>query len=139
MILTNNKDVAVFNGELFEVLTVTRADSLGWELLVRSDEGTERTLSVYREGFLGQEEQGRAKNTGYGLKGDRALATYGQVITVHKSQGSQWPSVYLVNETPGMIAMADRRGGDGAADARRWLYTGVTRAEREVVIAAPVR
>lgn len=138
MVLTNNKDAAVFNGELFEVREVA-ADAIGYRLTVVSDAGLERSLAVYREGFRGQEEQARAKNSGMGMRGDRVLATFGQAITVHKAQGSEWPHVYVVNETPGMIAMTSKRQGMGEAlsQARAWMYTGVTRASERVTITSP--
>ncbi len=138
MVLTNNKDAAVFNGELFQVLAV-KPDDLGYWLTVATDDDGERELLVYREGFLGQEEQARAKNTGLGMRGERVLVTFGQAITVHKAQGSEWPHVYVVNETPGMIAMAGRREGMTAAtdQARAWMYTAATRASEKVTITRP--
>lgn len=46
---------------------------------------------------------------------------YGYAITAHKSQGSQWDEVYL-------LEIADRD------NATRWLYTAVTRAAKRLVI-----
>ena len=49
---------------------------------------------------------------------------YAYAITVHKSQGSEWDSVLLADD--GMMA--------GQKDFRkRWLYTAVTRAKKELV------
>lgn len=48
---------------------------------------------------------------------------YGYAITAHKSQGSQWDEVYL-------LEIADRD------NATRWLYTAVTRAAKRLVIFA---
>lgn len=48
---------------------------------------------------------------------------FGYAITCHKSQGSQWGKVAIVDEFP----------EDDEVMYRRWLYTAVTRAEREVV------
>lgn len=50
---------------------------------------------------------------------------YAYAITVHKSQGSEYPRVILVEEYP--------RHGDDDYKAR-WLYTGITRARDELVI-----
>lgn len=138
MVLTNNSDAAVFNGEIFTVTKVWGNSAMGPNLLVCSDTGVERDLHVFHEGFRGQEEQGRAKNSGMGLKGHRVLATFAQAITVHKAQGSEWDSVYMADETPGMIAVTERREGRAAAleQARRWLYTGATRARERLTIAA---
>ncbi len=48
---------------------------------------------------------------------------YGYALTVHKSQGSQWNKVVLFDESNCF-----------KKDARRWLYTGITRAAEEVKI-----
>lgn len=138
MVLTNNRDLAVFNGELFDVLSVRDGD-LGPTLTVRSETGQERSLPVFWEGFGGLEAQQAAKASGAGGKGQRALATFGQAITVHKAQGSEWPHVYVVNELPQMISMASRREGRTAAleQARKWAYTAATRAQEKVTITAP--
>ena len=45
-------------------------------------------------------------------------------MTVHKSQGSQWDKVFIVNESD-----AFRK------DRHRWLYTAVTRASEKVMIS----
>ncbi len=49
---------------------------------------------------------------------------YGYAITCHKSQGSQWPTVFIRDES-----WAFRE------DAKRWLYTALTRAETKVMVA----
>ena len=48
---------------------------------------------------------------------------YGYVLTVHKSQGSQWDDVVLFDES---FAFQDSRA--------RWLYTGITRAAKRLSI-----
>ena len=48
---------------------------------------------------------------------------YGYVLTVHKAQGSQWDDVYLFDES---FAFREH--------ARRWLYTGITRAATRITI-----
>ncbi|MBX7137450.1 MAG: ATP-binding domain-containing protein [Oligoflexia bacterium] len=47
------------------------------------------------------------------------VATYGNALSVHKSQGGQWKAVMLYPEFP-------------FADDARWLYTGITRAQSEL-------
>jgi superfamily I DNA/RNA helicase len=66
------------------------------------------------------------------------LATFAQAITVHKAQGSQWGSVYVVNETPGILYVGQKNGSRAKAieQARRWMYTAVSRAEHTVTITA---
>ena len=53
-------------------------------------------------------------------------AEWGWAITAHKSQGSQWDRVCVFNES--------RYFRD---DAKRWLYTAVTRAKRELLLIHP--
>ena len=48
---------------------------------------------------------------------------YGYALTVHKSQGSQWDEVVLFDESR---AFREHRA--------RWLYTGVTRAAKRLVL-----
>jgi len=48
---------------------------------------------------------------------------YGYVLTVHKAQGSQWDDVMLFDES-----FAFRE------NARRWLYTGITRAATRLTV-----
>lgn len=138
MCLANNKDMAVFNGQQFDVVGVTGQGTLGPTLELGDDEGRVRTLATFADGFAGQEMQDQAKKSGAGWKGQRMLATFAQAITVHKAQGSEWPSVYVVNETPAMMSMTSRREGHAAAveQARRWMYTAVSRASDRVTVTA---
>ncbi|MET0417857.1 MAG: AAA family ATPase [Actinoplanes sp.] len=137
MCLTNNQELGVFNGQQFTV----RADRGQGSLIVQDDEGDEREINVYASGFMGQDEQVAAKNSGAGGRGDRMLATYAQAITVHKSQGSEWPSIYIVNELDAMISQNSAHSGELAAyrAARRWAYTAISRASESVTITAPRR
>lgn len=137
MCLTNNRDLAVFNGQQFEVLGV-RPGTLGPTLILRDDAGAERVIPAFQDGFEGREMQDQAKESGAGRKGGRMLATFAQAITVHKAQGSEWGSVYVVDETPSMIAMTERRKGrtEALEQARRWAYTAVSRASERVTVTA---
>jgi len=141
MCLTNNKDLAVFNGQQFQVLD-TQPGALGPTLTVLDlDNGVERTIPVYADGFQGQEAQVAAKNSGAGMRSQRMLATFAQAITVHKAQGSQWGHVYVVDETPTMIWAAGKKEGPRRAvdQARQWMYTAVTRASDRVTVSQPGR
>lgn len=55
---------------------------------------------------------------------------FGYCITAHASQGSQWRTVYVIDES-----FCFNRGTDGYKNANRWLYTAVTRASENLVIA----
>ena len=128
--LVNNKDLGVLNGQTFQVLDVKKDQLMtgidATALLLR-EEGTdtERWIEVYPEGFQGLDGEATLK-TKRAFRGQVGAFTFAHAITVHKSQGSEWDSVYVVDETPGM---GDR------ADARRWLYTAASRARESVVLA----
>lgn len=138
MCLTNNRDLAVFNGQMFEVLD-SAPGTLGPTLTLRGDDGQTRQVPVYADGFLGRDMQDQAKKSGAGMRGQRMLATFGQAITCHKSQGSEWDSVYVVNELDRLVSMTARKEGiaAGLTYGRRWLYTAVSRAKNKVTITAP--
>lgn len=52
---------------------------------------------------------------------------FGYCLTVHKAQGSQWEKVTVCDD-----GFAKRM----PEDRRRWLYTAITRAQKELVIVA---
>jgi len=140
MCLTNNKDLSVFNGAQFTVLESTPA-ALGPTLRLLDDDGHERVIPTFTDGFQGMDLEKQAKGSGAGVRGGRMLATFSQAITCHKSQGSEWDHVYVVNELPNMMSMVTRKDGIKAAEAqgRQWLYTAATRAAKEVTITTPAR
>lgn len=133
MCLVNNKrDLGVLNGQQFEVLDVKD----DWTLLLRDDVGIDRWIEVEPAGFAGLEGEANLKNMRL-FRGSVMAATFANVITTHKAQGSEWGSVYIVDETPAMFAMNARREGEAAATAecRRWLYTAATRARDSVTLS----
>jgi exodeoxyribonuclease V len=50
------------------------------------------------------------------------MFSFGYALTVHKSQGSEWDRVVLLDE-------------NNSSDSRRWKYTGVTRAAKNIRVA----
>ena len=63
----------------------------------------------------------------------RALGTfpinqfqYGYAISCHKSQGSQWDSVVVIDESKTF-----------GKEANRWLYVAITRASKKLIIIRP--
>lgn len=48
---------------------------------------------------------------------------YGYALTVHKAQGSQWENVLVFDESAAF-----------KADAKKWLYTAVTRAANKITV-----
>lgn len=143
MALVNSPDAGVLNGMQFVVLQVEDSPdhSEKLELIVQDEEGGERDLLVWKTGFRGLAGEKDAKRHG---RSRTAVVTYAHAITVHKSQGSQWDRVLVVDESRtfrGMTykQMVATRGHEVASleahlAARRWLYTAVTRAAQQVVL-----
>jgi exodeoxyribonuclease-5 len=104
----------------------------------------ERELIAHQGGFTNLEGEAVAVKNG---RGPIAAATFAQAITCHKSQGSEWPRVLVVDEADvfgsGRYKDAMRDGASAAqaleasyAVARSWLYTAVTRAQDQVSIVS---
>jgi exodeoxyribonuclease-5 len=65
-----------------------------------------------------------SKSTGFDFKKtDTNLIEYGNAITCHLAQGSQYNSVVVYNEYMG-----------SKEDYKRWLYTAISRAETELLL-----
>lgn len=120
--LRNDAEARILNGELFDVtgfLETNRDNLLGLEI-TSDDHSTIDPLSVriHRSFFDG----GSADIDWRDLIGTQQF-DYGYALTGHKSQGSQWQHVIAYDE--GHIF------GD---DARRWLYTVITRAAESLTL-----
>jgi exodeoxyribonuclease V alpha subunit len=88
--------------------------------------GPKGVIASIGRGIVHIPRYGTRSDSGEGVSpSDVSMGDYqlGYAITVHKSQGSQWPVV---------IAMADPNGG-GVAD-RNWWYTAISRAERACIV-----
>jgi exodeoxyribonuclease-5 len=147
--LANSAEADVFNGQQFTVRSILdnlplRPGADRIRLLVDDDAGTTRPLTCWLAGFTGIEGEKLAKREG---RGTVAAATFGQAITCHKSQGSQWDNILVVDESF-VFARAETQdaqrtghpdpGAAGHVAGQRWLYTAITRAaQRVVVIASP--
>lgn len=57
-------------------------------------------------------------------------AQYGYAVTCHKSQGGEWPQIFLFIDHR-MYGM-DRTEGHAREQQMRWLYTAITRAENHL-------
>lgn len=122
MCLVNNRDLNVFNGQQFEVLTANDQ-----ELHLKDDDGAQRWIWYDPDGFRGAtgEQDAKARPRWRGKVG---LFTFANVVTCHKAQGSEWDHVYVVDQTEQMWKSS-------AAEKARWAYTATTRASECVTIA----
>jgi exodeoxyribonuclease-5 len=119
--LRNNRRKGLFNGGLWQVAERPTARRQILRLRLKPDEGAGGKgvkVSVRPECFTGGVEKlewpQRKKYDEF---------DYGYVLTVHKSQGSQWDDVVLFDES---FAFPDSR--------ERWLYTGITRAAKRLTV-----
>lgn len=117
--LRNKRDKAIFNGGIWDAERVE--DKFGsFEITARSfDEKRDPIrLEVAEEFFCGRESE-----LDWRERRKYEEFTFGWAITCHKSQGSQWDSVIVFDESG---AFRDARSN--------WLYTAVTRAAERVTV-----
>ena len=110
--LRNSHDEGLFNGQTWRVARVTGRDF--YRLTLEDDEGRRVACLAHPDYFRGGEvalDRRRRANE----------FDYGYALTVHKSQGSQWDHVFLLDEWEGR-------------DREKWLYTAVTRAVERVTV-----
>lgn len=138
MCLANNRGLGIFNGQQFWVtgVSVKAQDASGttvYTLSLVDEQPAVYTIDVMADGFRDQKGEEEVRRNG--SRGTWAAMTFANAITVHKAQGSEWDTVIVVDESSGIEWMHNKRGEDGAAARRTWLYTAITRAAREVVLA----
>jgi exodeoxyribonuclease-5 len=125
---------AMVNGTIVTNLTEhgdLKRGRASFELCVKDDEcgsGSEYTVKVAQALF--EEHEARKRNAytassteAFKAKKECEQLDWGHVLTVHKSQGSQWDNV-IVHDESGAFRDA----------ASRWLYTGITRAAKELTV-----
>lgn len=121
--LRNNHRVGIFNGMLGTVIDIFDHDEHWYSAKIEMDEGIKYEGLIYAPQFNSKESlnfTGKRKNT---VKGD--LFDFGYGLTVHKAQGSEADKVILFEE---------RNRHMNEEQWRRWLYTGITRAKKELLI-----
>lgn len=119
--LRNNREKNLLNGGLWRVARLLKSKPGGIiKMVVKSEdyEDMATEVAVHPYFFAGREGDLDWKE----LKGLDQF-TYGYALTCHKSQGSQFDDVLLFDES-----------GSFREDARRWLYTGVTRAAKTLTV-----
>lgn len=125
--------LTTYNGQLGRVLSVTEVSGRPGvvELEIEPEDAAEREAlggaPIVVKAPLEQFGRDKTMTTDELVMGgyrDCQLWDFGYVLTVHKSQGSTFSNVVVLEE---------RLPGD-AEQHRRWLYTAVTRAKHSVVI-----
>lgn len=121
--LRNNHSLGIFNGMTGIISVIDSKNDDWWEAEIEMDDG------VYYSGLVAKDQFGKTEGINFTqkrgryLKGD--LFDFGYALTVHKAQGSQARKVILFEER--FSKMSDD-------EWKRWLYTGITRAEEELCI-----
>jgi exodeoxyribonuclease-5 len=96
---------------------------------IEDEEGMHHTLrclqATIEEHYLGRGQYTAMKRDVFRAKQDQRVheMDFAYAITCHKSQGSQWDEVILHDESSVFREAADR-----------WLYTGITRAAKNLTI-----
>lgn len=118
--LRNNKRTGLFNGGMWHVDEPPQFDGEVFDLGLSSLDipGLNAKVKVPLEFFTGEDEK---LSAGKRRKYDEF--DFGYAITVHKSQGSQWDSVLVVNENYCF-----------RETAVQWLYTAITRAAERLTL-----
>lgn len=118
--LRNKKQKHLFNGGMWETMTVAQKGEGKLEIVAKSmdEERDPVELEVYENFFNGTETEIDWRS----LRGTEEF-TFGWAITCHKSQGSQWDNVIVFDESG---AFREAR--------KNWLYTAVTRAAERVTV-----
>jgi len=119
--LRNNRKKALFNGGLWRVKARAQSKSKIVTMRLTPDEDVRAKpvrVSVRTDCFSGGIEE-----IPWEMRKPYDEFDFGYVLTVHKSQGSQWDDVVLFDES---FAFQDARA--------RWLYTGITRAAKRLSV-----
>lgn len=121
--LRNNQKSGIFNGMLGQVVQIEPQDENWFFAEIDMEDGFTFEGPILKEQFNNPQPINFTKNRRRSLQGD--LFDFGYAMTVHKAQGSQAKRVILFEER--FPKMDEEQW-------RRWLYTGVTRAEEELFI-----
>jgi exodeoxyribonuclease-5 len=120
--LRNDRKRHLFNGGIWRVEKLRKSNPAVVRLLISPEDagGMKRNADVKIHPFF---FIGREGELGWDEIKEFQQFTYGYALTVHKSQGSQWDNVMLFDES-----------GVFRDDRTRWLYTGVTRAAKQLTV-----
>ena len=119
--LRNNRKKGLFNGGLWRVKS--RAASKSKIITMRLSPDEDFGHKVTKVSVRGDCFGGAIETIPWEQRKPYDEFDYGYVLTVHKSQGSQWDDVVLFDES---FAFQDSRA--------RWLYTGITRAAKRLSV-----
>lgn len=115
--LHNNHDKGLMNGAIWMVDDIGQiSENRVYMTILPEGGGYAQEVDAHAAIFRGEELHWTEKR-------DAEQFDYGYALTVHKSQGSQWDNVLLFDESHCF-----------RKDKWRWLYTGLTRAAKRVIL-----
>lgn len=117
--LHNDHEQGLLNGGLWDVGACDVLDDDLVSLTVKDVDSDRRVTTLAHRHYF----EGREKELSHNAWREAASFDYGYALTVHKAQGSEFDRVLLVDE-----------GHCFGGDSSRWLYTGITRAAKEITV-----
>ena len=124
--LRNNAGLGIFNGMMCEVISRGEEYDASIEYEIKTELDNTIKVKILRAHFDVYNDKEALNNVKWWERRDSDEFDFGYAITVHKSQGSQWDRV---------LVMDDKFLGWKPQERKRWLYTAITRAAESVVIA----
>ena len=121
--LRNNSKKGLFNGALWLVKEKPRPRRKILRMRIKPEEDLGEGDEVIKVSVRPECFNGRIEEVDWRERKPFDEFDFGYVLTVHKSQGSQWDDVVLFDESD---VFRENRG--------RWLYTGVTRAAKRLYV-----
>lgn len=124
IVLRNNSTYNVYNGQILFIDHIISQDHLQWKVNAHDEVGNEyRDLPIWKDPFTTPQTDNK-KDVEI-PKIDRkplVYADFGYAITCHKSQGSEWDKVIVIDQwMPPQVW-----------DIKRWRYTAITRAAKHL-------
>lgn len=133
--LKNNHETKVMNGQLGTLVWFSRATSKIYDMTIKMDGNNDFYSNLVHECCFGKESYDNGydyvtwkKNKRLFMKtkyNSMDLFDFGYAISVHRSQGSEWDNVVLFEQ---------RTKHWDDSFYKRWLYTAVTRAKKNLFV-----
>ena len=127
--LRNYRDKGLLNGLFAEVVKgeIHDVDNFKIQTTIKTELGsTLHDLPIFTGFFDDYSDPNASKNAPFFLRKSAFEFDYGYAITVHKSQGSQYPTAFLWDDGMFNWDMSMRK---------KWLYTAITRASDTFIYA----
>lgn len=125
--LKNNHDLGILNGSLWVVQGCADLDSGAIWLALKDEDDPDNVVEITTTPFYFERTHApdpeAVPEPDYWELRQLEVFDYGYALTCHKSQGSQWPDVVVIDEAWG-----------STQEKRRWAYTAITRASERVTV-----